>query len=209
VANAITLLRILILFAIFPLVSLDEVQWHLAALFLTLLVIVLDGVDGLVARMLHQESEFGAVFDIAVDRIVENCFWVYFASRGVITVWVPLLVITRGFYVDGVRSVALAKGMTAFGSTSMQKSLIGRALVSSRPSRGLYGLAKVLSFLMLIVMDGLNLPSVADYIPLHLHHFLMAAGQSLVCFTVIFCLVRGLPVFVESWHFLFPRHRHE
>lgn len=43
------------------------------------LIFILDAVDGYVARRSHTTSVFGAVFDIAADRIIENVFWIYFA----------------------------------------------------------------------------------------------------------------------------------
>ena len=37
-------------------------------------VILLDGLDGIVARALKQETEFGAKLDIFCDRLVENIY---------------------------------------------------------------------------------------------------------------------------------------
>lgn len=203
-ANLITLSRLGVLFLIFSVLGKGEPRWHLLALVLTVLLIALDGVDGMVARLLKEVSEFGSVFDIVVDRIVENCFWIYFASRGVISVWVPFIVITRGFFTDGVRSVALAKGMTAFGESSLQKSPLGKALVTSKVSRGLYGFVKVLSFLFLIVMEGLSLPGSRAFVPEEWGQVIIYSGYATIYLTVAFCILRGIPVIVESRVFLFP-----
>lgn len=203
-ANAITLFRIGLLFAIFTILAPGELKWHLLALVLTVLLIVLDGVDGMVARYFHEESEAGGVFDIVVDRIVENCFWIYFATRGIISVWIPFIIISRGFYTDGIRSLALAKGMTAFGEKTLQRSTLGRALVTSRASRGLYGFAKVLSFLFLIVIQALSLPGADALVGQQWHPFIVSCGYATIYLTVAFCIVRGIPVIVESRIFLFP-----
>jgi len=82
-ANLITLSRVFLLIVVFFCLSLEGLYSHIGALFLTIFLIALDGVDGMVARYLHQESEFGSIFDIVVDRIVENCFWIFFATRGI------------------------------------------------------------------------------------------------------------------------------
>jgi CDP-diacylglycerol--glycerol-3-phosphate 3-phosphatidyltransferase len=137
---------------------------HLWGIFLTVFIIALDSIDGVIARWLKETSEFGGLFDIVVDRIVENCFWIYFAARGFIPVWIPFIILSRGFFTDGIRSVALSKGMTAFGEKSFQKSALGKALVSSKLSRGLYGFSKILAFISLIALKGLTLPG-SNFVP--------------------------------------------
>lgn len=207
VANVITLSRIGILITIFVILDSGSLNDHLLALVLTVLLVVLDGVDGMVARYLKLESEAGGVLDIVVDRIVENCFWIYFTARGFLPVWIPMLVISRGFFTDGIRGVALAKGMTAFGKKTF-RSQAGKVLVSSRASRALYGLAKVLSFIFLIIIQALPLSGSETYINPAWRHIVIAWGFDMVYFTVAFCILRGIPVIIESRAFLFPRQNH-
>jgi len=197
-ANVVTLLRLCLLFGIFAILDADSMSGHLVAFFLTVILITLDGVDGAIARRLNETSEFGAVFDIVVDRIVENCFWVYFAVAGIIPVWIPLVILSRVFFTDGIRAVALTKGSTAFGEKSLQKSLVGRALVSSRWSRGLYGLSKVLSFLVLILLKGMALPLAEIPFTPAAQSMIKVAGNNVIYFTVAFCIVRAIPVLIES-----------
>jgi CDP-diacylglycerol--glycerol-3-phosphate 3-phosphatidyltransferase len=147
------------------------------------------------------------VLDIVVDRIVENCFWIYFTARGILPVWIPMIVISRGFFTDAVRSVALAKGMTAFGEKTFQSQL-GRVLVSSRTSRALYGLVKVLSFLLLIIIQALPLSGAEAYISSDWHPIVISWGYSMVYLAVAFCILRGIPVIIESRVFLFHRQNH-
>jgi CDP-diacylglycerol--glycerol-3-phosphate 3-phosphatidyltransferase len=203
VANAITLSRIGILISIFVFLDNGALNGHLLALILSVLLIVLDGVDGIVARYFKEESEVGGMLDIAVDRIVENCFWIYFTARGILPVWIPMLVISRGFLTDGVRSVALAKGMTAFGEKTFQ-SQIGRVLVTSRASRALSGLSKVLSFLSLIIIHALPLSGSEAYISSEWRPIVISWGYGIVYLTVAYCILRGIPVIIESRVFLFP-----
>jgi CDP-diacylglycerol--glycerol-3-phosphate 3-phosphatidyltransferase len=180
-------------------------QGHIWAIFLTLFLISLDAVDGIVARWLKEASDIGGVFDIIADRIVENCFWIYFAARGVISVWLPFIVLTRGFLTDDIRSVALSKGMTAFGEKTLQKSAIGKALVSSRWSRGLYGLCKALAFLSLIFIQGLLTPGSELHIGENARHVLMVSGYTIIYLTIGFCILRGIPVLVDGFSLLFPK----
>jgi CDP-diacylglycerol--glycerol-3-phosphate 3-phosphatidyltransferase len=189
----------------FPMLDAGGIAGHISAFFLTILLIGLDAIDGIVARRLKETSEFGGVFDIVVDRIVENCFWIYFAARGVIPVWIPFIIISRGMLTDGIRSVAFKKGMTAFGEKTLQKSLLGKALVSSRWSRGLYGFSKILAFLALIVLHGLPLPGSESIIGRGIAPAVRFSSYAIVYFTVAFCIARALPVFWDSRSFLYPR----
>ena len=201
-ANLITFCRMALLFAILLILNFGGFAGHIVGFFLTILIIALDWIDGVVARLLKETSEFSAVFDIVVDRIVENSIWIYFTSKGIISFWVPVIVLTRGFLIDGIRSVALAKGMTAFGEKTLQKSTIGKVLVNSHMSRGLYGMSKVLSFLSLIVLQALSFPEAESFISSLWHSKIVFLTYTLVYITVAFCILRGIPVFFDSWKFL-------
>src|SRR5215204_5708705 len=111
----------------------------IARLILLFVVFAGDGIDGWVARKRRSTSPFGAVFDIAGDRIVETVLWVYFAWERVIPLWAPFLVIVRGGIVDALRSMSYDEGMTAFGENTMMRSSFTRWLTAGRFMRGLYG----------------------------------------------------------------------
>ena len=148
IANLITLFRLMLVFVV---ISLFGYHIYLDILLVALigLILLLDAVDGYVARKLNQTSALGALLDIVGDRIVECVFWVYFAVVGLIPFWIPVIVIARGFFTDGLRSAAFAQGKTAFGENSMMTSRWTRALTSSRASRSIYGIAKALAFVYL------------------------------------------------------------
>jgi CDP-diacylglycerol--glycerol-3-phosphate 3-phosphatidyltransferase len=201
-ANLITFSRLIFLFAVFLLLDYGGFQGHVWGFLLTVLLMSLDMVDGIVARWLNETSEFGSVIDIIIDRIVENCFWVYFACRGVISLWIPLIVICRGFLTDGIRSVALANGMTAFGEKSLQTSWLGKNLVSSHISRGLYNSSKIISFLFLIFVHSLTLPNSVFPGGKGMMQSVTILGYATVYFTVVFCIVRAIPVYLDSRPFL-------
>lgn len=192
----------MLLFIIFVILDYGGLNGHILALFLTIILITLDAVDGIVARWLKETSEFGSVLDIVVDRIVENCFWIYFAARGIIPVWIPFLIISRGFLTDGIRSIALSKGMTAFGEKSLQKSALGKAVVSSRFSRGLYGFSKILAFLSLITLQALSFPESESIMSDDMRSKVIVSSYVVIYFTVVYCIIRGIPVLLDSRSFL-------
>ena len=110
---------------------------------LLLFIIALDGVDGYVARKRNETSVFGSIFDIAIDRVVENVLWVVLADLGLVPIWVAIVFITRASIVDSIRYAAISRGETPFGSVHSQ---LGRVLVSGRFMRGLYGAVKAAAF---------------------------------------------------------------
>lgn len=194
VANTISIGRML---AVFPVVSVLDSGSALAltvAFWATLLIIWLDGVDGYVARKLGESSASGAVVDILADRTVELLYWVAFAALGWISVWIPLVVLTRGIWVDGLRALALKDGYTAFGQSSLMQSWIGVLLVSSRFSRWAYAVTKAAAFALII----------AAHHPQWIDAWPQLSGWALCTswVAVIFCLLRGLPVLVEARRFL-------
>src|SRR5918998_2832353 len=121
-ANLITVGRLALLFVAIWLLYVGNVQVITLCMLLIIVVFASDGLDGWVARRRSSTSTFGAVFDIAGDRIVENALWVVFADLKLIPIWIPLLVMTRGFIVDGLRSLSYGEGMTAFGAKNMMRS---------------------------------------------------------------------------------------
>jgi CDP-diacylglycerol--glycerol-3-phosphate 3-phosphatidyltransferase len=193
--DLVILTRVLLAFGVLGLFSLPF-PFAGAALALTVLVIGLDGLDGYLARRLRVASDRGAVLDIAGDRIVEHVFWIYYAVAGQVSVWVPVVIATRSFVVDTVRSLALSRGKTAFGVRTMQRSSLSRFLVGSRFMRGAYGVAKVGAFLLVGALIVLHKASVASIpmIPPAGMRVLETGAAAAVCVTMGLCLVRGLPV---------------
>src|SRR5918994_6780393 len=121
-ANLITIGRLALLYFVIWLLYVGNVQIITLCMVLIIVVFASDGLDGWVARRRGSTSQFGAMFDIAGDRVVENALWIVFADLGLIGVWVPLLVMTRGFLVDGLRAISYSEGMTAFGDKNMMRS---------------------------------------------------------------------------------------
>jgi CDP-diacylglycerol--glycerol-3-phosphate 3-phosphatidyltransferase len=159
---------------------------------LTAIAFAMDGLDGYLARKLNQSSKWGAVLDILGDRIVEVSYWIVFAVLGWISIFFPLICVARAFTTDGIRSVALSKGYTAFGETTMQSSKIGKFICASRFMRITYAVAKVAAFMLLIVVytPGIEL----------WHHLqlLYTITMILAWIAIILCIVRAIPVIAES-----------
>ena len=187
-ANFISIFRIFIMFlAVYLIYTMQgNTQAYVWALILTILAFSLDGVDGWVARKFNEVSKFGALLDIMGDRIVENTYWVLFAVMGWINILFPLIALTRGFITDTIRSAAMEKGLTPFG---MQKNPICKWITGSKFMRISYAVAKVLAFVLIITA---KIP-VCPY-----REIIWNVGYWAAIFAIAFCVIRGLPVIIES-----------
>jgi CDP-diacylglycerol--glycerol-3-phosphate 3-phosphatidyltransferase len=192
-ANLITLGRLLLLLLVAWLYYLPPSPWQFAAFFLTILVFVSDGLDGYIARKRNETSLFGALFDIAGDRITELTLWIVAADTNLVPVWVPLVFIIRGVIVDTIRSSkAVAEGVTPFG---LMRSPLGKFIVASRFMRGLYAAVKACAFsgLALLHPFPVVLPGLWGY----LGGLVTGLTYFFVYLSVVLCVVRGLPVIAE------------
>lgn len=190
-ANYITIFRVFLVFIAIYLLFVGDFAGYIWALLLTIVAFALDGVDGYVARKFNEVSKLGAVLDIMSDRIVENVFWITFAVLGWLSIVFPIIAIVRSFVVDSIRSVAMEQGYTAFGNTSMQSTKIGHFICSSKFTRISYAVAKVVAFVFMIwsKIPGIDytLSVVLDFIAYYA-----------AIIAIVFCVLRGLPVVLES-----------
>ena len=191
-ANIVSVTRIFVAYAAIACLYAQTTWAYIIALVLTIIAFAMDGLDGYLARKLNQSSEWGSVLDILGDRIVEVSYWIVFAVMGWLNIIFPLICVARAFTTDGIRSVALSKGMTAFGDKTMQSTSWGKFICASRFMRISYAVAKVLAFLLLITVNtpGMELWNGTPI----LHTITMVFAWA----AIIFCVVRAIPVVVES-----------
>ena len=203
-ANLITVARLILLFFVIWLIYVGNVPVVTTCMVLVAVVFASDGLDGWVARRRGSTSTFGAVFDILGDRIVENALWVAFADMDLIPVWVPLMVLTRGFIVDGLRSLSYSEGKTPFGENNMMRSAFTRWLTAGRFMRGFFGWAKAAGFVFLTGLAGYErLDSDGTLLgDLYSHDWYGWLGWALVWSAVVLTVVRGIPVMVDAVGYL-------
>ena len=111
---------------------------------------------------------------------------------GWINIIFPLVCVARAFTTDGIRSVALSKGFTAFGEKSMQSTSWGKFICASKFMRISYAVAKVLAFMLLIVVNTPGMELWDGTPALHTVTMILAWAA------IIFCVVRAIPVVAES-----------
>jgi len=192
-ANAITLIRIPLLFIYIALLNTGRPTIIFWCIPFIILIMLLDMLDGMVARRLNQTSLLGSTLDIAVDRALEIILWVVFSCMGLIPLLIPLIVITRGTLTDAVRCVGTCKGESAFNQL---KNPINHFLVSSRFMRDFYGAVKGTAFAVLTLDLGFQALEHAWSGQIH------SIAIGLAWFTIVLTIVRGVPVIVEEVAFL-------
>ena len=189
VPNLITALRFPLLVVIILMLYLGGAPAQFVAVVLIALLLLMDSLDGILARRLDQQTLVGSALDIAADRAVEIVFWVAYAHLQLIPVAIPITVVVRGALTDSIRSVALQHGESAH---SMMRSKLGRWLVASPPMRSGYGIAKGFSFGLLALALALRSAGNPAWEPVWI------AGLVLAWISVAICVLRGLPVIVEA-----------
>ncbi|RLE39203.1 CDP-alcohol phosphatidyltransferase family protein [Candidatus Woesearchaeota archaeon] len=193
-ANIITTTRLILLFVLVIFLYLNKNITNLISLGLIVIILLLDTLDGYVARKLKCETKIGSVYDIAADRIVENVLWIVFTGLGLIPIWIPIIVLTRGFITDSIRSYAMSLGKTPY---KIKYSKLGGFIITSLFMRGFYGAAKAVSFFLLILIITMQNYTQVNFIAILLP-YVNIATKIVVYLTVILCIIRGIPVITES-----------
>lgn len=168
--------------------------WQLLNVPLVIINITLDGLDGIIARARAETSPFGAIYDIAADRIIEITLWIVLAQLNMASIWIALIFVARGILVDSLRKPGAKTGETPF---SFMKTNMGKYLVAGRSIRFLYGLIKLITFAWLLLM--LPLPNLLPYLYYNYDFIFNSISNILITITVLICLIRGIPVIIESF----------
>ena len=198
-ANWITLSRFPLLLLNILILYLGSPILRLAGVGLLLGGLLLDTVDGMVARKRGQTSLFGSVLDIAADRTYELVLWVCFADLKLLPVAIPLIVIARTTLTDAFRSIGVGQGTAPF---AQHRTALGRFLVKSAVMRIGYSASKLVTFCGLALTQAFaGFP--ADSAPGRSAPGMLEACQVLAWVAVVFCVFRGLPVIIHwlkhSW----------
>ncbi len=105
--NKLTMSR-LILVPIFMAVML--MGYYLPALAIFCVAAITDFFDGYLARKHNLVSSFGKIMDPLADKLLVFGALVCFIQMDVVSVWAPIIIIAREFFVTSMRVVAVSKG---------------------------------------------------------------------------------------------------
>jgi CDP-diacylglycerol--glycerol-3-phosphate 3-phosphatidyltransferase len=193
-ANWITVSRLPLLLINVLILYRGSPSMRLAGTVLLFIGLMLDTVDGVVARRTGQTSLFGSVLDIAADRAYELVLWVCFADLGFIPISIPLIVIARTTLTDAFRSLGVGQGTAPF---AQHRTALSRFLVGSAWTRIGYSVTKVVTFCGFAVVQAFS-GFASTSSPATLVPTLTTVFRATAWLAVIFCVSRGLPVIVSS-----------
>jgi cardiolipin synthase len=146
-ANALTLLRLLLAPVVMLLYVRGEVRSALAVYAVAALT---DGLDGLAARLLRQHSRFGEILDPIADKLLAFCMLVALVAAGRLPAWLAALIIGR--------DVALVGAATA-----LQWS--GRPIPIVPTRAGKYATATLVALVLLVLAGDVGAAPAAALAP--------------------------------------------
>ena len=188
-ANLITVLRFPLLVLIVVLLYFGGSVGQLIDVVLIVGLILMDSLDGIIARRRNEQTLIGSSLDVAADRAVEIVLWMTYAHLRLIPMAIPLTVIIRGALTDSIRNIALQHGQSAH---SMMRSSWGRWLVASGYMRTGYAVVKAVAFALLALALGLQSGQHATW------RGVWVAGLAFSWISLAVCILRGLPVVIEA-----------
>lgn len=71
---------------------------------------ITDFLDGYIARKKNMVSSFGKIMDPLADKLLTIGALICFIQTGLISVWAPMIIVSREMFVTSLRVVASAKG---------------------------------------------------------------------------------------------------
>ena len=190
-ANIIVIVRIAFVFVVIFLFNAGVFLFDLEALGLLTVTALLDWADGYVARRLNISSKIGGLLDTVGDRITENLFFVFFAYKNIVPLYLPLFFITRSFLADFIRTLSFKSGM---GTFDMHKSRLGGIFVASQFSRILYLVMKFAIFFMAGFILTLKDSGLFTFLMAPLQNAVLAVSA----LTAVFCLLRFACLLYDS-----------
>lgn len=194
-ANLVTIARFPLLIAIILMLYSPSPELRVLSAALLLLLIGMDSLDGMLARARDEESLLGSVLDIMADRSVEMVMWVVYAHLRLVAVAIPIVFIIRGVVTDALRAVHVGEGQTPFGA---MQSPVGKWIVASPWMRSSYAIVKMLAFTGLALTHGLLAYAERGVLAPDIAETSWLIFRVMAWIATVFCIVRGLPVVIES-----------
>lgn len=193
-ANLLTLSRFPMLLCFLLMIYFGNPNIRIFSAIFLFFALMIDVIDGPIARRSGKANLTGSLLDIAADRVYELILWVVFSDLNVIPVVIPIIVITRTTLTDAIRSIGVGKGKAPF---DQHETKLGAFIVRSRWMRSSYGVAKIISFC------GLTLGIALSSFPKSTGAFetssiIISIFQFTAWIAVALCVIRGSPVILGA-----------
>lgn len=163
--NAITLLRIGIIPALFFLLFEPGQMWSLIIAGLFIAAALTDLLDGYIARKYQIVTKVGKFLDPIADKLIINTAMILMIPIQRIPAWIVALIIIRDFVVDGIRAIASSEGIVIDASNLGKRKTLCQifaisALIINYPFLGanahIVGIAILYIALWLTIYSGID-----------------------------------------------------
>ena len=130
--NKITLFRV-ILIPVFLYVYLAQPfgypgsDWVALAIFSV--ASITDAIDGYIARNWNLITNFGKLMDPLADKLLVCAALIAFVETGVMPGWVAVVLVSREFFISGMRQLAVEKGLVLAASKAGKIKLITQVVL--------------------------------------------------------------------------------
>ena len=167
IPNILSFFRI---FSSVPIILLFYFQFYYFALLLFLFAALTDFFDGLIARKLNQESDFGSLLDLIADKILvlSLLIWFVFIYDNFLIFISSYLIIMREIIISSLRVNFLSKGVNLelikpnfFGKFKTTFQMIAISLILISPSLNMKYFPFISTLLFLTAL--LSLASLQNY----------------------------------------------
>ena len=105
--NQLTMARIIMVPVVMALMLMG---YEIPALIVFAIASITDFLDGYIARKKNLVSSFGKIMDPLADKLLSFGALICFIQMGIVSVWAPMIIIAREFFVTSMRVVAVSKG---------------------------------------------------------------------------------------------------
>ena len=167
--NKITLLRVvlipafLIIYLAQPFVEIVN-AWLALILFST--AAITDAIDGYLARKLKQVTNFGKLMDPLADKLLVCSAFIAFTATGALPEWAVIILISREFYISGLRQLALEQKIVVAASRSAKFKTIAQitlVIYILLPYPFTFFFIEHIAFALIIITTGVSIYSAAEY----------------------------------------------
>ena len=124
VANALTVLRLLLVPVFVVLLLADGTGWRIAAFAVFLVASVTDVLDGRIARRRGLITDFGKIADPIADKALTGAALVTLSAQGELPWWVTAVILARELGVTGLRFWVIRHGVIAASRGGKAKTML-------------------------------------------------------------------------------------
>jgi len=124
VANALTLLRLVLVPLFVVLLVAGGTGWRIAAFAVFLIASVTDLLDGRIARQRGLITDFGKIADPIADKALTGAALVTLSAQGALAWWVTAVILARELGVTGLRFWVIRRGVIAASRGGKIKTLL-------------------------------------------------------------------------------------